>query len=1038
MRKETSLRFIILLNGILALTTVSAGAAPLKALIVDGQNNHNWQGTTPVLKTILEEEGRFTVDVATSPAKGQPMDGFKPAFANYDVVVSNYTGDSWPRATEEALERYMKNGGGLVIFHAADNAFPKWDEWNKMIALGGWGGRNEKSGPMIRYRDGKVIRDTSPGRGGTHGPQHAFQVVLRNTDHPITRGLPTKWMHVKDELYSKLRGPAENMTLLATAYADPQQKGTGEHEPVLFTIDYHKGHVFHTVLGHGPEQLKCVCCITLLQRGAEWAATGRVTGKVPDDFPTADAVSIRMTSMGDYKAIVTYDFGQSRHALARIEAAIRQAKPRAYPGIEAQLLAALNAPQTRVAGKQFCCRMLRRVGSAASVPSLSKLLADEELSHMARFALQHMPAPEAGRALRRALKKLQGNLRTGVIGSLGLRGDRQAVQGLGRLIENPDQAIAKAAIQALGRIGGPEAVRVLTRMQVVDKLTEAKNDAILLCADAMLAEGQNAEAVAIYRRLSGPEQSTWIRIAAYRGLVRAEPREAVPHVLALLRDENIHLQRAAGKFITQMQGAAVTRALAGQMKSLDSQAQILLLSALETRADKAATPYVVTATQTPAEPVRVAAVKALGSLGRGEQVELLAKLSVSAGAVGSAAVASLNRLAGSDVTGALATLVRGDADAEVRIKAIEACERRHETETVSALMTATRDRDSRVRRASYKALGTLAQAGDMPFLVSRLAAAEQTSDRTALERTMILVAGRDPIVDPSALLSALQRGNDTVKTHLFSVLAVVGGADALNAIRGYLDAPNAEVQKAAIRALSKWPNDLPMIDLLKIARRGDNASQRILALRGYIQLVSQPNNRSAKETVAALSQAYDAAQRIDEKRMVLSLLSKYPSQDALALAARAETESALAREAGVAKKMIEEILRKRKLSAQASRNNGNAKNALDGRVQTRWDTGRPMKPGDWFVLDLGLESTVKGLTLDTRNSRNDFPRGYEIYVSFGGGNWGKPILKGKGTEPITEIRFKEPVNTRYIKILQTGSHNAWHWSIHTLQVEYEE
>ncbi|HUU20208.1 MAG TPA: family 16 glycoside hydrolase [Sedimentisphaerales bacterium] len=268
----------------------------LKALIVDGQNNHDWKGTTPVLKSLLEESGLFAVDVATTPAEKQPMDSFRPNFAKYDVIVSNYTGADWPKQTRDKLVEYMKNGGGLVIYHAANNAFPEWKEWNEMIALGGWGGRDEKSGPMVRYRDGKIVFDNSPGPGGTHGPQHEFQVVIRDRLHAITAGLPEKWMHAKDELYSKLRGPAKNMAVLATAYADPAKKGTGEHEPALFTVRYGKGRVFHTVLGHGPEQLRSVGFIVTFLRGTEWAATGRVTRmELPADFPTADEVSLRVS-----------------------------------------------------------------------------------------------------------------------------------------------------------------------------------------------------------------------------------------------------------------------------------------------------------------------------------------------------------------------------------------------------------------------------------------------------------------------------------------------------------------------------------------------------------------------------------------------------------------------------------------------------------------------------------------------------------------------------------------------------------------------
>lgn len=156
----------------------------LKALIVDGQNNHDWKATTPLLKKHLSDSGLFAVDVATSPA-GQDLSGFQPDFAAYDVVVSNYNGAAWPKATQAAFTQFIEDGGGLVVVHAADNAFPEWKEYNQMIGLG-------------------------------------------------------------------------------------------------------------TTLGHSPQAMKCVGFIVTLRRGAEWAATGKVTQQeVPDDFPTPDRVSVR-------------------------------------------------------------------------------------------------------------------------------------------------------------------------------------------------------------------------------------------------------------------------------------------------------------------------------------------------------------------------------------------------------------------------------------------------------------------------------------------------------------------------------------------------------------------------------------------------------------------------------------------------------------------------------------------------------------------------------------------------------------------------
>lgn len=281
-----------------ALTLVSAlpvGAdEPLKILIVDGQNNHDWKSTTPVMKAELEATGLFKVDVATSPAKGQDMSGFRPKFADYAAVLSNYNGDAWPAETQKDLIDYVSGGGGLVIVHAANNSFGNWKEYNEMIGLGGWGGRNEKSGPYLRLREGQLVRDTKPGGGGHHGKQHPFQVVIRSSDNPITAGMPNSWMHATDELYDSLRGPAENIDVLATAYSDPATGGSGEHEPMIFTVKYGTGRVFHTPMGHSADAMRCVGFVVTLQRGTEWAAAGKVTQKkLPDDFPTADKVSVR-------------------------------------------------------------------------------------------------------------------------------------------------------------------------------------------------------------------------------------------------------------------------------------------------------------------------------------------------------------------------------------------------------------------------------------------------------------------------------------------------------------------------------------------------------------------------------------------------------------------------------------------------------------------------------------------------------------------------------------------------------------------------
>lgn len=276
----------------LIIGSVTFAAEPMKALIVDGQNNHKvWPETTKMMKSYLEDTKLFTVDVATAAPKGTDPD-FAPEFKKYDVVINNFGHGAapWPKATRKAFEEFVSNGGGFVVVHAADNSFPDWPAYNEMIGLGGWGGRDQKSGPYVYLDDeGRLVRDTSDGRGGNHGKQWEFPVVIRDTDHPITKGMPVEWLHAKDELYDKLRGPAMNMEILATA----ESQVTNRHEPMLFTIRYKKGRVFHTPMGHAEYSQECVGFITTLQRGTEWAATGKVTLPIPDDFPSADKTSSR-------------------------------------------------------------------------------------------------------------------------------------------------------------------------------------------------------------------------------------------------------------------------------------------------------------------------------------------------------------------------------------------------------------------------------------------------------------------------------------------------------------------------------------------------------------------------------------------------------------------------------------------------------------------------------------------------------------------------------------------------------------------------
>ncbi|MFT4787007.1 MAG: hypothetical protein ACJAZM_003350 [Cyclobacteriaceae bacterium] len=314
-----------------------------KAIIIDGSNNHYvWPKTTQIIKDYLEKTALFEVEIErmdtvwlgmkynpnrpeayenfieTYPAGNAPQVrtkdplvtiNFQMDFTAYDLVVLNIgeLTPQWPASTKTNFENYMKNGGGLIVLHAANNAWGDWKAYNEMIGLGAWGDRDSTSGPYAFYNDAEALQlDSAAGACGSHGPETEFVLTTRAPEHPIMRGLPTEWLHTADELYARMRGPFQNATILATSYSDVIAEtapwdasivGSGKHEPLLMAIEYGKGRVFHSALGHFDYSMECVGFMTTLQRGAEWTVTGQVTQPIPADFPTAKNASARSWSM---------------------------------------------------------------------------------------------------------------------------------------------------------------------------------------------------------------------------------------------------------------------------------------------------------------------------------------------------------------------------------------------------------------------------------------------------------------------------------------------------------------------------------------------------------------------------------------------------------------------------------------------------------------------------------------------------------------------------------------------------------------------
>ncbi len=328
-----------ILHGLQSQTDQGAvkSANKIKVLIVDGVNNHDWEVTTDAVRASLETAGIFEVTVSTAPEQRQlnsirksrdetlnegyaaydklkreafaptkekleeEWKSWNPKFSDYDTVVLNYNGRDWNPETKKNFVEYVKNGGGVVLVHAANNAFGGWKEYNDIIGMG-W--RKSSMGKAIKVdeKTGKEYSDEAAGNS-SHGSMHPFQVTVRQQSHPIMKDLPAVWMHGKDELYHDMRGAASNMTILSSAYSDPKFKGTGKHEPVTWEVGYGSGRVIVTTMGHvwqGQDNMDSLYCAgfqTMIARSCEYVATAAVTIEKPAEFPTADKTSILAPSL---------------------------------------------------------------------------------------------------------------------------------------------------------------------------------------------------------------------------------------------------------------------------------------------------------------------------------------------------------------------------------------------------------------------------------------------------------------------------------------------------------------------------------------------------------------------------------------------------------------------------------------------------------------------------------------------------------------------------------------------------------------------
>ncbi len=558
---------------------------------------------------------------------------------------------------------------------------------------------------------------------------------------------------------------------------------------------------------------------------------------------------------------------------------------------EQDLIAVLKSSAGPVE-KSEACKKLRLVGTTQSVSPLAALLADERISQAARYALESIPSPEAGAALRDALGQHSGLIKVGLIDSLGWRRDAAALPLLAPLLSDADASVASTTASALGRIGGNEAVAALkTALGKAPPLVRpAAVESLFRCAEQLLAEKKPSPAEAIYKLLFAPDEEARTRIAAYAGLMRCANDGGIARIKSALEGSDSAAQVAALQLAARVDKKDLSKAFADLLPKATPELQVGLLALLKQDGDVASLPAVMTAAGSQDMAVQAAAVAALGDLGDASAVPLLAQAATSPDAAVQAAarnaLASLHR--GNIAAALIAQL--SDATPPAQLELIRALTARSEKSAVPELLRLARSERPTARKAALSALASLARGSDAAGLVQLLADARQEDIRSGVHVAFERIAEREG-EKPKWKIDSIMQGLAGTEIELRKTLlpiSVLFVDERLRAsIRAALKDGNDGIRGAAARAVCDARDIALVPDLLTLARQTPDSGLRSLALERVVRLEIEGTSVPARERADALAAAMALASTQEDKRMVLSGVAQAPHRLTLELAEKA-------------------------------------------------------------------------------------------------------------------------------------------------------
>lgn len=553
--------------------------------------------------------------------------------------------------------------------------------------------------------------------------------------------------------------------------------------------------------------------------------------------------------------------------------------------------------------KAKACQRLALIGTKEAVPALAALLADERLGNYARFGLEPIPDPTVDDALRDALGKLHGRLLVGAINSVGVRRDAKAVGALAKLAGDPSPEVAPSALAALGQIATSEAVETMQRALAGDSaaLRAAAADACLVAAERLLAQGKREESVRLCDAAGHADVPQQILAAATRAAILARQSAGAPLLLEQLKSGDENMFAIALRTSRELPGSDVTSSLVAELDRLPPARQVLLIRAIGDRQDATASPAMRKLAASGPTEARAVAIHVLGQLGDVSAVTVLLEAVLSGDpALAQAAQSSLMKLRGNSADEIIVTNLNR-AEPKARAILLDLVGRLSIASAIPAVLRAAHDPDEPVRLAAIKALGRIIGLKEFGVLTDRLAVAKSPQEAAAVQEALKVACLRMP--DPDAcvgrLLDCLPNAPIGSKCFLLELLGSVGGARALKAVSAAAEDSNEDLQDAATRVLGKWMSVDAAPELLKLAKTLRSDKFKVRTLRGYIRIAQQMGLPAAQK-LDMCEEAFRAAQRDEERRLVLAVLGHTATTKAMSMVVPHLANPALAEEAATA------------------------------------------------------------------------------------------------------------------------------------------